>query len=592
MFISFSSVIVFPVIANVLVSLLNKFRIKTIETLPLIIVVSNILNNMIVYFLTSNIVTTLTHKRSIVVLVSAIVSLLTATVIEKVIYRATQRNNTISVYRLYLSVFFTLSIFILIYILWLQKSMGVINYEILMFNLMNPVNTNSANFITDVINFTLISLVSSIAFVVFLYKSSVIKPIRRKDQTKVSIKIALTLVPIVIFSLILLFSYKTLDVENLLYYLSQPDEPFIQNNYVEADESNVVFPKKKRNLITIFVESYESTYFDKENGGARDYNLMPRATEYLENGAINFSHLPNKYGGMINIPGATWSIAGMTAQLSGVPYKVQGDSTEYGKSSKFLPGIKSVGDLLHQNGYQTRILLGSDANDYAVRSFYEGHGDYLVVDRPYALEREWLYKDYWVWWGFEDKKLYQFSKEALLEMSQEPEPFHLIIETTDTHFADGYTDKSCATNYDKPYANSIACADKQLGEFLDWAKQQDFYDNTTFFITGDHLSMDGAYFEDISDFERTTFNMIVNPDPSIPSEFNRQNRLFSAVDMYPTMLRSIGVNIIGNKLGLGTDLFSGTNTLFEDYSVDFVQKKLELRSEFYSDKFILGKNVE
>ena len=44
--------------------------------------------------------------------------------------------------------------------------------------------------------------------------------------------------------------------------------------------------------------------------------------------------------------------------------------------------------------------------------------------------------------------------------------------------------------------------------------------------------------------------------------------------MYPTILSSMGVEIKGNKLGLGTDLFSDEETLFEKYGIAYVNEEL------------------
>lgn len=46
--------------------------------------------------------------------------------------------------------------------------------------------------------------------------------------------------------------------------------------------------------------------------------------------------------------------------------------------------------------------------------------------------------------------------------------------TVDTHFTDGYVCELCQNQYDEQYSNVIACSSRQVSEFLDWIKQQDF----------------------------------------------------------------------------------------------------------------------
>lgn len=59
--------------------------------------------------------------------------------------------------------------------------------------------------------------------------------------------------------------------------------------------------------------------------------------------------------------------------------------------------------------------------------------------------------------------------------------------------------------------------------------------------------------------------------------------------MFPTVLTSMGVEIEGHRLGLGTDLFSGEKTLFEQEGRFYVNEELNKRSNFYNERFLLGK---
>ena len=69
--------------------------------------------------------------------------------------------------------------------------------------------------------------------------------------------------------------------------------------------------------------------------------------------------------------------------------------------------------------------------------------------------------------------------------------------TVDTHFEDGYVCEQCPTEYDTQYSNVMACSSRQVGEFLKWIQQQDFYENTTIVISGDHPTMDSDYCAEI-----------------------------------------------------------------------------------------------
>lgn len=61
-----------------------------------------------------------------------------------------------------------------------------------------------------------------------------------------------------------------------------------EDHYTKTDSSLVQFPKKKKNLIYIYLESMESTYADKEHGGEFVQNLIPHLTQ-LANDNVDFS---------------------------------------------------------------------------------------------------------------------------------------------------------------------------------------------------------------------------------------------------------------------------------------------------------------
>ena len=82
------------------------------------------------------------------------------------------------------------------------------------------------------------------------------------------------------------------------------------------------------------------------------------------------------------------------------------------------------------------------------------------------------------------------------------------------------------------------------------------------------------------------------------TKYNK-NREFSTLDMFPTTLASLGVKIKGDRLGLGTNLFSGKETLIEKYGYDYVNEEVLKEAEFYNNKLlgtsyyeILEKNKE
>ena len=164
------------------------------------------------------------------------------------------------------------------------------------------------------------------------------------------------------------------------------------------------------------------------------------------------------------------------------------------------------------------------------------------------------------------------------------------METADTHAPEGYLSPNAEKKFPDQYSNAIYYSQKEAVKFIRWIQSQPFYENTTVFIIGDHLTMASVISEKVKDYQRTCFNLVLNPDKSLINlpENRFVNRQWAAFDMFPTMLAGIGVQIKDNRLGIGTNLFSGEKTLFETYGVDSVNDSLTQKSEFYN-KNILAK---
>ena len=138
--------------------------------------------------------------------------------------------------------------------------------------------------------------------------------------------------------------------------------------------------------------------------------------------------------------------------------------------------------------------------------------------------------------------------------------------------------------YPEHYENVLSCSSKQVTAFVEWIKAQDFYDNTTVVVTGDHPTMDGAYVarNAPSGYERHVYNCFIN---SVATTENTKNRDFTTTDMLPTILASMGCKIEGDRLGLGTNLFSETPTLCEKLGTQKLKRELQKTSDYYNEKF-------
>ena len=375
---------------------------------------------------------------------------------------------------------------------------------------------------------------------------------------------------------------------NVIPYLKQRFDTtrIYENYYVNPKTANVTFPEKKRNLIYIYLESVENSYATPEYGGVSEYNLIPELTE-LSLKYENFGDRDSKIlHGPTPVYQNAWTMASLVGQTCGIPINFGFDSAMMGEGvEEYLPGAYNLGDMLKREGYDLCYLVGSDARFVAMDVFMRKHGDYQIRDYYYYRDNKLIPRGYFVWWGFEDYKLFEFAKDYLNEASTSDQPFALTLMTMDTHFTDGYMCEHCEDTYPKQYDNVIACSSKLVSAFVEWVQQQPFYENTTIVVIGDHPTMDSRYYNDLKyatdDYVRRNFIAVINAAVENPCD---TARLYQVIDMYPTTIAALGATIEGDRLGLGTNLFSTTPTLYEELGKDYFDKEIMKNSSFYNKK--------
>ena len=384
-----------------------------------------------------------------------------------------------------------------------------------------------------------------------------------------------------------LLGYAAVDVE-LVDYVHGMFFPtnLYEGEYVDPDTVSITFPEEKRNLVYIMLESMETTYLPQELGGGSEVNLIPELYDLAQEN-INFSH-NDGVGGFHATSGASWTIGAIVAQTAGIPLKVPSGIDDwqngYGKDGVFLPGVTSITSILDEAGYRTSFMCGSDANFGGRKTYYTTHGTDRIYDIYTARKDGIIPGDYFVWWGMEDKHLFEYARRELTELGRSDEPFAFTMLTVDTHHIGGYQCTYCTDEFEETYEQSISCSSRQVLEFVNWLKEQPFYENTTVIITGDHLSMDKGYFDRNVDpaYQRMVYNCILN---SAIDADNTKNREYAAVDLFPTTLAALGCTIEGDRLGLGVNLFSKHPTLSELWGYHRFNSELSKASDYYSAHF-------
>ncbi|MBR2092222.1 MAG: LTA synthase family protein [Fibrobacter sp.] len=342
---------------------------------------------------------------------------------------------------------------------------------------------------------------------------------------------------------------------------------FFAENYVDPDSVKITAPEQKRNLILIYLESLETTFSDKDHGGNQDTNLMPEITELaLKN--LNFGRIKNHIGGGNDTRGSNSTFPSMHSRSLGIPNIINYTKTP------ILHHYKSLYKILNASGYHQIFFQGNPglykqfqyfATDQKIDEVY-GPNDLIQQMKldTADLIRKQGYKT------VQDKESFKFAKQILDTIS---EPFSLTFFTIDTHSPSGIYDPDCIKANDEKKEDerlkaSVRCVSRELNNFLDSIKSKPIYQNTSIIIFGDHRFPGTTL---VNGFPNGKWiDIFINPSKKPNLE---ENRKFSDIDMFPTILSSINFEIEGGKLGFGTDLFSEKKTLLETISLDSINKE-------------------
>lgn len=489
-----------------------------------------------------------------------------------------------------LSLGFILGLVFIFFSTWFVGFFGQITPEQFLFNLKAPLKGTESGMTGEILKSPVLNIVLfTIPFLIFVNLKYDIFMVNKNNEKKVLLNKKRVRIISIVLSMVIMIGGVSFGVNKLQLqkvakaYLSS--STYLADNYVDPRDVKMTFPKKKRNLIHIYLESVENSYLNKELGGYMDVNLMPELTELYKEG-LSFSNT-DKFGGPHTTYASEWSVAAMINMGAGLPLKIPMGRNSYGKAGSFLPGAITIGDILEAQGYNQTIMFGADADFGGLTTYFTTHGKFNIFDHKAAKEKGLIPKDYDVWWGYEDDKLYEYAKDEITRLANEDKPFNFTMETADTHFPDGYLSEKAEKKHDSQYANVISYSTKEAVNFVKWIQKQPFYKDTTIVITGDHPSMDKKFFKDFDpNYERTIINLILNAPVTTD---NVQNRQYAPFDMFPTILSTLGVEIEGDRLGLGTNLYSNKKTIIEEQGLDTVNSGLGENSNFFNDEFINDK---
>lgn len=462
--------------------------------------------------------------------------------------------------------------------IWFFKRFGV-SIEAILYTVRTPLGGANTDIVYDAFRYTFpfIIIALFLSLLVFLL---FIKLFKRKSNRKIlSLFISLMFTSEILYTLYLWNSRLGI-IDYIGKRLSQTS--IYDELYVDPRTVSIKNRKGKKNLIYVYLESLELS-FSQQNYNGVVYNLIPNLTD-LSNQNVSFSN-NGDLGGFYSISGTDYTTGAIFASTTGVPLAFPGNDNDMEKYGSFASGIYNMGDFLKDEGYKQMFLCGSNSVYSGKKQYFLQHGDFQIYDYYNIAYDGYVPEDYFVWWGVEDLYLYEAAKTEILKLSENDQPFNVTILTVDTHFYDGYVCKLCGNEFEEQYANVIACADRQIVNFIDWCRRQDFFDDTVIVITGDHPAMETKLVGDRAAIERPVYNCIMNSEFDNVCDKIKKNRAFTTMDLFPTVIAALGYEIEGERLGLGTNMYSGKATLAEIYGIDYLDQELLKYSKYYMEHF-------
>lgn len=299
---------------------------------------------------------------------------------------------------------------------------------------------------------------------------------------------------------------------------------------------------KVKNLIYIYLESLERTYFDEKL-----FPGMLKGLKEIEKDSVSFSNLhQSSFTG--------WTIAGMVGSQCGIPLFTPSGGNDLISFENFLPGAKCLGDILDSYNYDLTYVGGASLDFAGKGHFYKSHGFRNIKGRN-ELIGTIKDKKYINSWGLYDDSLILAIERELNNLSKNDKPYGLFSLTLDTHHPNGHLSESCknipvpAIAKNNPILLSVNCSDFLISRFIKKINENPKFNETVIVIASDHLAMKNSASFILKNGHRRNLLMILNSGhpPKIIDTFG------STLDIGTTILDLIGFT---GKIGLGENLLS------------------------------------
>ena len=365
--------------------------------------------------------------------------------------------------------------------------------------------------------------------------------------------VAVALNPVLYFNETRTFASKDYDEEltrdhyNLISYELGVDDPDInQLNFSRLEKG--IRLNQKPNIIIIFLESVG---LNRMGRVGNPLNPTP-SMDMISNEGIFFDHF------YIPMVGTARSVFGMVTGIHDVANV---------ETSTSNPQIVDQYTLINSlKGYQKKYFIGGSASWRNIRGLLNNNIPEMKITEQTDLDFPRLDV-----WGISDHDLFTAAHNNFLS-SETREPFFAVIQTASNHrpysipktidsfsiLEKSETELNQAGFSSLSQYNAMRLLDNAIGEFIDKAKQETYFDNTIFIFFGDHGTSDPpALHMQKADFDlklRSYRVPLFVYAPKIIKGGRTISSVSQLVDIMPTVCGLTGVEYSNRTMG--RDLFN------------------------------------
>ena len=248
------------------------------------------------------------------------------------------------------------------------------------------------------------------------------------------------------------------------YFDKDQTEQYYKKLFPGSDSTTHVLKVAKPNVIIIILESFTSSLIEPLGG---EPGITPRFNELVKEGIL-FDHF---------YCSGDRTDKGIVAVLNGYPSQPVTSIIKEAKKTKGLPYLNKI---FKQQGYRTEFTYGYNIN-YANFNSYLIHAEFDHITHSMDFPQELNTSK----WGVHDE--YVFGK-FFEETESAASPFFKIMMTQSSHEPFDVPMETVIKGEDEihQFFNSAYYADRELGTFIDKAKQTSWWENTLIVITADH----------------------------------------------------------------------------------------------------------